>query len=212
MPIDNVYMLNDVQLVASGEAIENVYFFSNDGAGGSAESLAQAFQDDILALILDCQAASVSHRIVQVRSLGNPADYFEVALSGVIGSNAGDALSAFTALNFTLRPASRVVRPGSKRISGLPDVSSLYTDGVVVNATFISTINLLRIALGTQITELANTYTPVIVKRVFVPADEPEHGAYYRLPVDDEELVMEPVANVLSNLRLTHQVSRGNSR
>lgn len=212
MSLDTTYQLIDRQRFPTGELVENVYFF--DGAVGtpSAEDLLDGFLADVIPSIIAIQSNQLVHYELIGQSLGLPADFATLSLVGQDGNFADDSLSAFTAINFTLRPATRLIRPGSKRYSGIPDYSALYVNGVVTDATLLGYMEDLRDTLKTAVTGALGTYTPILVKRIFVPADPPDHGAYYRLPISDGELVVSDVVNVLVNNRLTHQTSRGNSR
>lgn len=212
MTLANVYQVIDRQRFPTGELIENVYFYNNSGEDGDAEDLAAAFNLDVVSFIRPMQSQFVSHTEIIVQSLGSPADFAALALTGADGDYSEDALSAFTAVNFTLRPNTRAIRPGSKRIGGLPDNAGTYTNGVITASPMLTLLEALRTALKTSIDATGPDYFPVLVKRIFVPADEPEHGAYYRLPISDGELVTADIVNTLVNTTLTHQTSRGNGR
>lgn len=210
--INSIYQVIDKQLFPTGELVENVYFYSSEDADGSAEDLSLAFNNDMLTgIIRDAQSNQFSHSIITAISLGNPADFYNRVLVGAVGGLAFDCLPAFNALNFTLRTASRAVRPGSKRIGGLPDGTDYYANGVVVAAGLLTLLEDIRTAMAGTITAAGAVYTPIIVKRIPVAADE-DHGAYYRLPTTDLELEYFPVVNALVNVRVTHQISRGNAR
>lgn len=209
MEIDGLYQLEDVQLFPTGEQMLNVYFFTSFDAAATAEDLTLAFNNDVLNLIKICQAAAVSHTTITARNLGDPADYYERALTGAVGGYAGESLSAFTAYPFTLRAATRAVRPGSKRIGGVPEAANLSTNGVITDATLLTALNNVRTAMATVVNAAGPDYQPVIVKRVRSGAP----GSYtYRLPTTDAEAEYYDVATALLNTTLSHQVSRGNNR
>lgn len=210
--IADIYQVVDNQRFPGGELVQNVYFYSAEDSDGSAEDLSLAFNNDMLTgLIRDLQSNQFSHTVIGAQSLGNPADFYNRVLTGAVGVWGTDCLPAFNALNFTLRTASRAVRPGSKRIGGLPDNTGVYTNGQVIDVSELATMEDVRIAMSAIITAAGAEYTPVIVKRIFVPATV-DHKAYYRLPETDGELEYFPVSVALVNPVVTHQTSRGNGR
>lgn len=210
--IANIYQLVDRQRFPTGELIENVYFYSDESGAGSAEDLSLAFNNDMLTgIIRDVQSIQLEHVSINVQSLGDPADFYIRVLSGAFGVETPDCMPAHDAVNFTLRTSSRAVRPGSKRIGGLPDFTSYYTNGQVTDAARLVLYNDIRVAMATIVNATAVDYSPIIVKRVFVPAAG-DHGDYYRLPTTDGELAYFPVVAALFNPRITHQISRGNGR
>lgn len=208
MSLNNTYQLEDIQTLPSGEQFENVYFYNDSSSAGSAEELSEDFAAVMIPLILEMQASSVSHRLVRCFSLGNPADFFERSLISVVGARSDDLRSPFEAINFTLRPTLRLVRPGSKRIGGLPDASSAFTNGVVTESTFLGYLEDVRAQMAATLDGDDGAYNPVIIKRIF-DATIGENGGY-RLPVTDLELLAVDVGAVLVNPRITHQTSRGN--
>lgn len=110
------------------------------------------------------------------------------------------------AVNFTLRTNTRAVRPGKKRISGF--VESKQSKGMIVDATFISALNTLRVQLATPSEGGSGAvYTPVIIKRV-KETDEETGEVTYRLPATEGELVYGVVQTALVNLQVTTQRSR----
>lgn len=207
-----LFQLTDNQMFPNGETILNVYFYATDGIGGTAEDLCSAFSSGVLLNIRDMQSAQFKHTSLQAHNLENAADFFELPLSNVFGTVAGeDCLPAFVAVNYTLRAATRDVRPGSKRIGGLPDGAAYYTNGVMTHVGMIAWAEQIRLDLGATLVRGGVDYVPVIVKRVLLPADA-EHGKRYVLPRNDAETTFYPVEGVNVNARLTHQTSRGNGR
>jgi hypothetical protein len=210
--IDQIYQLTDNQRFPTGEIVQNVYFFADEGASGSAEDLTLAFNNDMLTgIIRDLQSDDFEHISVEAHSLGAFDDFYVRVLTGAVGGRSGDCLPAFNAINFTLRTSSRAVRPGSKRIGGLPDETTLYLNGQVVDSAMLGFMEDIRVAMATVINAGEGDYTPVVVKRIPVAATE-DHGAYYRLPGIGDVLEYFPVVTCLVNPIITHQVSRGNGR
>jgi hypothetical protein len=138
------------------------------------------------------------------------ADLNEVAVgeTGVYGPD--DMLPVFNAINFTFKPTSRAVRPGSKRIAGIPE--GAQDKGTIENAPYLALIETLRVAYGNEISvDDTNFWQFVVVKRVpyDVPDSDPVRTAY-RFPETDEELVFAPLRVVTTTPKISHQVSRGN--
>jgi hypothetical protein len=161
-------------------------------------------------LVEPFQHANIEHVLARAYSLGDLTDFAEVSQTGNTGNASGDMLPSFNAVNFTLRAASRAVRPGSKRIVGLAE--GMVAGDFITNATTIGEMNAYRLALAATIeSPNDNTeYFPVIVKRV--PYTTSKGTEAYRWPTTDAELVAPAVTGALLNLRVSHQVSRGNSR
>ena len=114
------------------------------------------------------------------------------------------------AITFALRRNTRVVRPGSKRYSGIPSTKTLA--GTVNDATYITALNALRVALYTPLVDVDTvSYTPVIVKRI-KETDTETGKVTYRMPDDVSELEYGVIVGALVNLRVSNQVSRFNGR
>jgi len=208
MALDNIYVLKDVQTY-NNEEILNTYTFEGE-EGGSAVDLVNAFIEDMLPEIRPAQASQLTHTLIAAYSLGNLADLGEEVVS-LAGLKTGQSiLPIFNAYSFTLRPTSRAVRPGSKRIAGVYEDAVI--NGIIVDPVPLGELEAIRVALDTPIsTDDALFYTPVIVKRVKyeVPGSDPVRFAY-RYPETDEELVFATLSGVKSSPRISHQTSRGN--
>lgn len=206
MAINDVYMLTDIQSYGV-KVMENVYFFESIDTPGNAGDLIEGFIATYLPAIRQLQAAGIYHTEIKCQSLGDLSDFDDVpmALSGLAG--AGDTLPSFVAVGYSLKPDSRVVRPGSKRIGGI--LEAVVTNGVIVEPTFVTNVEALRIILDDNITATDSTYQHVIVKRVKESVVGTVPPAFtYRLPLTDAELVLAVVRQALSNLQVSSQVSR----
>jgi len=196
----------------TGEKLENVFFFRKATGLGTAATLADA----MLATdgIIEVQSSIISDQatisLLTVLNLGDPED-FDIRPLLVSGGQTGDVLPMFNALNVTLRPGTRSIRPGSKRIGPLSEENQI--DGAVTGAPFIAIIADYIALMDDEIDDGGGiTFKQVVIKRVFVAADPPDHGPYYRLPADEETPVVGDVIAAFYNPRLSHQVSRGNGR
>lgn len=210
MALADIYVLEDVQIIHGAEEVRNVYTYQRDGESGSAEELVAAFLQDVQPEIENIQTNAVEHVLCRAYSLGDLTDFFEQTETGNVGNLVVLTLPSFTAVNFTLRAASRAVRPGSKRYAGVPEEA--VANDTINQASYITALNALRIQLAAVITSPndATTYSPVIVKRVPYVTDKGNDA--YRYPVPGDTLVAPLVTGALVNLQVSHQVSRGNSR
>lgn len=205
MPLSDILQLTDYQRLPSGEPIQNDYFYEMSDSAGNAEDLLAIWITDFLPSIRGIQSSALVHSLIRVINLGDVADFFEDATAGVVGTRPGPVRNEWDAFAFTLRPATRAVRPGSKRIGGVPEGDAEYTNGVVTDTAMLILLQAARTQFDDVLVGDDASYTPVIIKRVL-------DGTTYRLPETDGELLAVPVAVALLNTKITHQVSRGNAR
>jgi hypothetical protein len=148
---------------------------------------------------------NVSINTINLGNLGDNA-FDTLTTAGTIAGT--EMLPLHDAVNFTLKPANRAVRPGSKRFAGIPEGAVLRGD--INDATYLASLELLRIGLGENISDDDTVFfQPVVIKRVkYVPDPErPDHFAY-RFPEIGETPVSSTIAGVLLNTHVSHQVSR----
>lgn len=205
MALADVFQVVDYQRFPSGEPCQNVYFYQRLDPAGDASDLLAAFEAEVKTDLKACQSGDLVHYLLRVINLGNVADFDEFSTAGDVGGIGQPIRNTFDAVNMTLRPSARTVRPGSKRFAGIPEDDASYTNGVIVGAAHLTRWQTLRVALGALLVGSLAQYQPVIIKRI-------PSGGSYRLPETDLELVAVPVAQVLFNPRITHQISRGNQR
>lgn len=205
MALVDIFQLTDFQRLPSGETIQNVYFYRRIGATGTSQDLVGAFIADLRPEILAVQSQDLVHYLTRAICLGTFADFYEIGEAGIVGTQGSGVRNEWDAYAYTLRPESRTVRPGSKRIGGVNEADGNYTNGVVTNAAMLIALNALRAKLAVALSGVDDDYQPVIIKRVL-------DAGNYRLPINNGELVAVDVANVLFNSKISHQVSRGNAR
>lgn len=215
MAIGDLYELTHVQeLVGSGERIMSKWHYAAVDILSTATSLYQAWTapDGMLEAINALQCPPLLNRIVRVVNLFSLTDFYEDAPGGggIFGS--GNMLPIHSAYAFSLKLDTRGVRPGSKRISGGSE--AMQDAGVWTDATTIGELN----ALATKMTldvidDNLSHYDPVVIKRILDPNPTPLGSSpVYRMPVDQEEADYGHVVAALLNIRVSHQVSRGNGR
>lgn len=205
MALSDVFKVTDKQRLPSGEPLENVYFYEQIGAAGNASDLLAAFVGDVLPLLKGVQSNQLVHNLIKVENIGDVGDFDEYGAAGQIGAVGLAIRNEWDCYPFTLRPSSRAVRPGSKRIGGVYESDASYTAGVVVDATLLTALHALRAQMGAILEGALESYQPIILKRVL-------DGGTYRLPITDGETVAVAVSTVLLNTKIGHQVSRGNAR
>lgn len=208
MPISDIYVLDHKQSF-NGEPIHNIYTFLRP-EDGDALNLINAFEAELLPLVLAIQANQIKTDLLTAYTLqvGGNIDEKTLTEQGALGPT--EMLPVFNAVNFTLKPAGRAVRPGGKRYAGVPE--AVQIDGEITQTGYLAAMEALRLGLGEGITDgVDDFWQPVIVKRIkYVPdPDKPDHFAY-RFPETDAELVYALLRNVVTTPFVRHQVTRGN--
>lgn len=207
MPLNTIYQLVHRQ-TAFTEAIENVYFYNHSAGTGDATDLGNDWIDQILPLVLDIQNENMHTVGVDITNLGDLGDFDSLVATGV-GISTGAMLPSFNGISFTMKPDTRAVRKGGKRIAGMSEASQ--TNGIIDDTALEARIETYRLALGANLVGVADTWTPVIVKRVKTAVAGTTPTKYkYALPKVDADLVYAGILSVLTTLKVAHQVSRGN--
>lgn len=210
MALSDSYMLRDVQNY-DGEEILNVYFFQDLLLASTAQNLVEAFELGFIPKVAACQTLAVQHVLLDAVNMADPSNFFEKKIN-VPGQYNMDSLPAFNAINYSLRINSRALRPGSKRYTGIGE--EFTTKNLITNPTLITAMEALRIQQSaTLMSGAVLTFVPIVVKRVKYNPDplKPDHFAY-RLPETEAEFVFGNVVDALTNVKISHQVSRGNGR
>lgn len=213
MALADIYQLTLTQRYGTvGEELNMVFFYNKNGSGETAADLAEAFKQSggVLDAINLIQSSAVNNVRTRTINLGDLGDFDESAATGV-GGQGPDCLPEHSAFGMTLKLDTRAIHPGSKRIPGVSE--SVQTQGLITDATEITNLNVLAALLAADI-EGADTaiYRPIVVKRVPRHDDGPPVRDWYSLPETDGEVVTGHVVFVLVNLKVSHQVSRGNGR
>jgi len=194
--------------------MSNVFFYHSEVSGVSASNLAGAFSEDMMVKINDLQCDDVTNVLIRVLSLQDLADFHEAAMAGAGANTSSEPMPQHDALNFTLRVNTRAVKPGSKRISGIPE--SAQAGGFITVGSYITQMNALRTALYTPVVGTSTPtliYDPVVIKRIKeVETIDGKEVITYRLPGIGDEVVYGTVTTALINTRISHQTSRGNGR
>src|SRR5215218_10150250 len=112
MPMNTLFAVNDMQRLPSGEPLENVYHYLSIGSSGDAADLLAAWVGTVLPLVQAVQSNQLVHNLIKVENLGDVGDFDEYGVGGTIGGIAAPIRNEWDTFNFTLRPSSRLVRPG----------------------------------------------------------------------------------------------------
>lgn len=203
--LEKIYLLTHF-MTFFGQQIMNVYFYNHTTGAGGAGILCAAFDDQVVPKIKAIQSADINHVQVSAYSLDDLSDFANLTLSG-LGAYEVESLPPTDAVGFTYKVNTRAVKPGSKRICGIPE--SVTASGQIQNATYLGLIETLRLQFVEDLTGIADAFAPVVIKRVktAIPGTTPVQYRY-TLPTDDSELVIGGVTDVLSNVYVTTQVSR----
>jgi len=210
MALDRLFLVKHQQTFGL-EPILNLYTYEAD-TGMTAVDVLNAFTADMLPAIRGMQASQIVTRGIVAYSLGNLSDYAESSLS-LAGLLTGETiLPVFNAINFTLRPVSRAVRPGSKRIAGISEAAQ--ADGVVTDSAWLAAIEAARLAMADPISDDDTSFAyPVIVKRVkYLPEGNVAPDYAYRYPEIGETPVYARLGGVKTTPKISHQTSRGNGK
>ena len=210
MALSDCYMLRDVQ-TCLGEQVLNVFFYQDLLLASTAQNVVESYIADVLPLVLPLQVDAVTHVKIDAVNLADAGNFYESIIT-TVGGSAGDGLPAHSALGFSLRLNSRLLRPGSKRICGVPEGAQV--DGAIIPGSYLDAMEDYRLQMSAiLLSGVVATFQPVVVKRVpyEVPDSAPPRTAY-RLPESDGEFVFGNVVGCLTSTHITHQVSRGNGR
>lgn len=210
MALSDCYMLRDIQHF-NGEEILNVFFYQDLLLASTAQNVVEAYVAGVLPKVKAMQQQSFYHDKIDCVNLSDASNFYEFVLHDG-GGQTGEALPPFNAVTFGLRLNSRALRPGSKRIAGVPE--SANNGGVITDGTYLALMEAYRIQMKSiLLSGILETFQPIVVKRVLytVPDSSPAREAY-RLPENDGEFVFGNVIECVTTARVSHQTSRGNAR
>jgi len=206
MPLNKIYQL---RLIAHMEdqVIENIFSFDHVLGDGISTNLALDFEAQWLDAIRQVQSDAIVYDGITVYNMGDFGDFVNLPLidqGAIVGAQ---PLPSFAAIGFSLKLNTRAVRPGSKRIAGIPET---YTLGnVITNAAYIADIELLRLKFSASMVGAGDTWQPIVIKRVKTPVVGTVPLKYnYRLPEVDADLVYGNVVVAVTSNDISSQVSR----
>lgn len=213
MSLADIYQLTLTQsLGTGGERVQMGFYFAKGLGATDAAQLNTDFLADgaYLAHIHAVQSDFIKDVEIRTINLGDLADFDVRPLTGA-GADGSDMLPPHNAVNFSLKLDTRAVRPGARRLVGLTEADQ--TQGRITLAAAITALNVIGNDWATALPfGGASSYIPVVVKRIKVVTTDDPPRTFYRLPTTDGELVAAHVTAVLVNLKISHQVSRGNGR
>lgn len=215
MAINDIYEVTHVQEHEdTGERIMNKWFFVGTDTGSTAADLYNAFcqTNSYLERVHELQSRVINDVEVRVINLFSLTDFFIGDPNGQGAIADDNMLPLHDALSITLKLNTRGVRPGSKRISGI--VEADQNKGIITGTAYITALNsTLAFLASPLVSEDDPTYDLVVVKRIeyTVPDSDPPRTAW-RLPANAGEADYGTVIAAIANLRVSHQISRGNGR
>jgi len=208
MALADIYQVKHFQDF-QGEEVLNVYFYERSLGTGGAVDLANDWQDAVLPAVNQIQSSNILNVRLDVASLGDAAD-FDVATLIDGGLLVAESMPIFNAISYTFKPDTRAVRHGGKRYCGVPE--SVATVGEITGATYLGYMETLRGILAAPIVGGANTWRPVLVKRIRTTIAGTTPPKYrYRLPITGDPLVVAGLLSVLVSKDVKHQTSRQGS-
>lgn len=200
------------QVVGKQENVLNVFFFRQTSSAGTAEGVVKAFEDTWQPSILAIQHERMRHVSIECVNLFTVDDFATMtyAANEKPGTQIGDMFPIHDAVTFRLVRTSRDIRNGYKRFGGIPENAAV--DGTITNPDYILSVNALASLLEGSIEDEDDlmSFEHVVVKRVRSGAGTPADPYKYRLPITAAEAEFSNPSNVLVNLFIRHQVSRGN--
>lgn len=206
MALEDIYVLDFASEFAN-DPMHNIFTYERSTSGTSTDLL-NAFMEDIFPLVRGLFSSNIHYTTVKAYSLGNLGDLDERVID-LFGTREIDMLPVFNAINYTLKPVGRGVRPGSKRFAGIPEI--VQVSGTITDAAYIASMEVLRLALAEAISDDDLAYfDPVVVKRVKyeIPGSSPVRFGY-RFPEVELELDARHLRLVSMTTKISHQVSRG---
>jgi hypothetical protein len=173
-----------------GELMENVHFYrvEDEPSAGYLEGLCTEFQSEVLPAYATVQHDEVLYTRITARNIFDFDEFVLQPLTPDQGSGTtSDPVPSFVAASIQLTRGNARVRNGRKSIAGAMEgqmISQVWDTGYLAN------LQLLADALAATLNPgLVDLFAPIIVGRVFVPADPPAiPRAYYRLPASQAEM------------------------
>lgn len=148
-------------------SIENVFAYLALAGSGNAHTLATAFADQLLPVILNAISGNTSFGTVEVINLDTPTDFWTETVSET-GAIAGDSMPPFVTATFEYLRADRTVQNGRKAFGTIAEAS-------VMNGFPESSYNAVLDALAGA---LADTLTDVSTSSEWAPRIWRRPGTY----------------------------------
>lgn len=208
MAIVDWYEVLDRQAVG-GQEFLNVWHVLRADASVTAARVAAAYWDTLVDPIRAEQPDDLTHESVQVRNLGNPLDFAELARLPNGGALATDPLPSFNAVAVQFNRTRTDMKHGMKRFfAGAEDRA---TAGVW-SAGFLGAFGVIMLAAITAWEEVTAPGVPVcnygILKRICTVDPPPTPCPSYRLPETDEEIIFYIPLTFAVKATVRSQVSR----
>jgi len=208
MAINDVYGVTTVSGF-TGNIAEQTYFYELVSGSGSASAadLATEFRDEVVPLILDIIQTDVPLYSTRTVNLFDDADWEEYLYSTApTGTRVGQAMPPFVVAGFKSAKPTSSQAPARKRYGSLSE-SDVQGNGLQDVSSYFDALDALAAKLGEpMITGTANTYNPVIVKRISYTTSGGKTA--YRLPEGQFESITFPATNWQWTNIVTSQITR----
>jgi len=143
--------------------LQNVFVYEQTAGSGNASTLAEAFQSDVLAAIVNIISGNTTYTQLDVINLDNTSDFHTMALTEV-GAIAGEALPPFVTAAFEYVRADRAVQNGRKSFGVIAESSQ--SNGFAT-PDYVTACGLVATALESDVEDTATSslWEPVIWRR-----------------------------------------------
>lgn len=215
MAINDLYKVKvTTKYQPTQEPFINDFYYVGLDVGASAANLYDAFidEDGVLETLMFLMSGAFEVDSVEVENLFSLTDFFVGAPAIVGGGGTVDSLPVHNAISFTKKVDTKGVRPGGWRVAGLWE--AVVANGIITDSGYIAGITAFRLAASNDVIGAGDiAYDPIVVKRIKYTVGEGDdaHDSY-RLPATSGEANYGHITAVLVNLKVSHQVSRGNGR
>lgn len=208
MALTDWYEVLDRQAVL-GQEFLNVWHVLRADPSVTAARVAAATWDTVVDPLRSEQPDDLTHESVQVRNLGNPLDFAELARLPNDGGIASDPLPGFNAVTVQFNRTRTDMKHGMKRFfAGAEDrsVAGVWTAG------FVGAIGVIMLAITDPWEESTAPGVPVcsygILKRICTVQPPPSPCPSYRLPETDGEITFYIPITFAVKATVRSQVSR----
>jgi len=187
---------------ALGQEIRNVFHYRTTNPGvleGNATDLATIFDANRMPQIVARLNTIYNANAIDVFDLFFPTNIFTLSINRP-GTFVGENIGTRVAATLRTNRATRAIRRGQKRFGPIGEGQQAGGQLIVAEVTAFDTLGA---TLANSLVGLT-TYTPIVVKRIFVALPQP----HYRLPANLAEYQAFDISSWTVNERITTQNTR----
>ncbi len=206
--LSKMYEVRAHQVFATQNVLQ-VYHCQRSDPTATALTIAQAYADRIIPLLLPLQDPLISHTVVEVQNLGDPLDFATLVPSPNVGTRAGEAITSFVSMAIQFNRKRTDMKNGQKRYAAGVETDINHNFWLSAFVTSFETVrDTVLAAWFRDATPAIAECNYVVIKRICSTSPSPPCIGGYRLPVDDAELVFyNPTDGIVRNT-VRSQVSR----